>query len=159
MRCWTKPRPAEMVSHVSPMGAMRLSAYPLARYDSVSLGLKVPADISRLRHKQARRSIQSRYQFRRRAIPLLLVRLACRPRTSGAASRGEYGSLNRRVSLGLEGWWDVTDDQFDTPYIEDYLRLASLEDEKRDLLWKFYARREDYLPAAKALHDLATRSR
>ncbi|WVF70035.1 hypothetical protein IAT40_004822 [Kwoniella sp. CBS 6097] len=48
--------------------------------------------------------------------------------------------------------------EFDTPYIEQYLKLTinNVED-RRDLLWKFYARREDYLPAAEALSSLATR--
>ncbi|WWD22088.1 hypothetical protein CI109_106577 [Kwoniella shandongensis] len=48
--------------------------------------------------------------------------------------------------------------EFDTPYIERYLQLTSndLED-RRDLLWKFYARRHDFLPAAQALSTLATR--
>ncbi|WRT64996.1 uncharacterized protein IL334_001937 [Kwoniella shivajii] len=48
--------------------------------------------------------------------------------------------------------------EFDTPYIEQYLKLTinNVED-RRDLLWKFYARREDYLPAAEALSNLATR--
>ncbi|KAK8846777.1 hypothetical protein IAR55_005865 [Kwoniella newhampshirensis] len=48
--------------------------------------------------------------------------------------------------------------EFDTPYIERYLQLTSndLED-RRDLLWKFYARRHDFLPAARALSVLATR--
>jgi nuclear pore complex protein Nup155 len=32
-------------------------------------------------------------------------------------------------------------------------------EERRDLLWKFYARREEYLLAAKALFDLETRPR
>lgn len=49
--------------------------------------------------------------------------------------------------------------QFDTPYIESYLRVTAAHDsqEHKDLLWKYYARREEYLPAARALHDLATR--
>nr|XP_018265732.1 nuclear pore complex protein Nup155 [Kwoniella dejecticola CBS 10117]OBR87890.1 nuclear pore complex protein Nup155 [Kwoniella dejecticola CBS 10117] len=48
--------------------------------------------------------------------------------------------------------------EFDTPYIEQYLKLTinNVED-RRDLLWKFYARREDFLPAAEALSSLATR--
>ncbi|KIR29674.1 nuclear pore complex protein Nup155 [Cryptococcus deuterogattii LA55] len=48
--------------------------------------------------------------------------------------------------------------EFDTPFIEDYLKITinNVED-RRDLLWKFYARREQYLPAAEALAKLATR--
>ncbi|WVR04455.1 hypothetical protein IAU60_001458 [Kwoniella sp. DSM 27419] len=48
--------------------------------------------------------------------------------------------------------------EFDTPYIEEYLkRTVNDVEDRRDLLWKFYARREDYLPAAEALANLATR--
>ncbi|KAK4686014.1 hypothetical protein P7C73_g4121, partial [Tremellales sp. Uapishka_1] len=48
--------------------------------------------------------------------------------------------------------------EFDTPFIERYLQLTSSDlEDRRDLLWKFYARREDFLPAAKALAELATR--
>ncbi|KAL7424377.1 hypothetical protein Q5752_000059 [Cryptotrichosporon argae] len=48
--------------------------------------------------------------------------------------------------------------EFDTPYIERYLQLttSSVED-RRDLLWKYYARREEYMAAARALVDLAVR--
>ncbi|TYJ54289.1 hypothetical protein B9479_005048 [Cryptococcus floricola] len=49
--------------------------------------------------------------------------------------------------------------EFDTPYIEKYLKITiSNVADRRDLLWKFYARREQYLPAAEALSELATRS-
>lgn len=48
--------------------------------------------------------------------------------------------------------------EFDTPFIERYLQLTSSNvPERRDLLWKYYSRREEYLQAAKALADLATR--
>lgn len=48
--------------------------------------------------------------------------------------------------------------QFDTPYIEKYLRITSSGvEERRDLLWKYYARREEYLAASKVLFELATR--
>ncbi|WVQ84070.1 hypothetical protein IAT38_006215 [Cryptococcus sp. DSM 104549] len=48
--------------------------------------------------------------------------------------------------------------EFDTPYIEQYLKLTTNDrEDRRDLLWKYYARREMFLPAAVALHDLATR--
>ncbi|EIW68747.1 hypothetical protein TREMEDRAFT_63207 [Tremella mesenterica DSM 1558] len=48
--------------------------------------------------------------------------------------------------------------EFDTPYIEEYLRTTSSDlEDRRDLLWKFYARREEWLSAAHALHNLATR--
>lgn len=49
--------------------------------------------------------------------------------------------------------------QFDTPYIETYLQITASHEgqEHKDLLWKYYARREEYLPAARALNDLATR--
>jgi nuclear pore complex protein Nup155 len=50
--------------------------------------------------------------------------------------------------------------QFDTPYIEKYLQITSSGvEERRDLLWKYYARREEYLAASKALFELATRHR
>ena len=46
--------------------------------------------------------------------------------------------------------------EFDTPFIEKYLHETfSTVPERRDLLWKFYARREEYLSAAKALQSLA----
>lgn len=46
--------------------------------------------------------------------------------------------------------------EFATPFIETYLRQTfSTVPERRDLLWKFYARREEYLKAAKALQELA----
>jgi nuclear pore complex protein Nup155 len=53
----------------------------------------------------------------------------------------------------------VADLEFDTPYIEEYLRITAADEgqEHKDLLWKYYARREEYLPAARALNDLATR--
>ncbi|WOO79208.1 putative nucleoporin [Vanrija pseudolonga] len=48
--------------------------------------------------------------------------------------------------------------EFDTPFIERYLQITeSNVPERRDLLWKYYARREEFLKASKALHDLATR--
>nr|XP_019008734.1 nuclear pore complex protein Nup155 [Kwoniella pini CBS 10737]OCF47515.1 nuclear pore complex protein Nup155 [Kwoniella pini CBS 10737] len=48
--------------------------------------------------------------------------------------------------------------EFDTPYIEKYLKLTVNDvEDRRDLLWKFYARREEYLAAAEALSSLATR--
>ena len=50
--------------------------------------------------------------------------------------------------------------QFDTPFIEGYLKMTcNDEEERRDLLWKFYGRREEFLLAARALFDLATRQR
>jgi nuclear pore complex protein Nup155 len=58
----------------------------------------------------------------------------------------------------INDWTPADDAQFDTPFIETYLQLtASNVPDRRDLLWKYYARREDYLPAAKALADLALR--
>lgn len=45
---------------------------------------------------------------------------------------------------------------YDTPYIESYLRdTGSGIVECRDLLWKFYQRRDEYMHAAHALNDLA----
>jgi nuclear pore complex protein Nup155 len=53
----------------------------------------------------------------------------------------------------------VADGQYETPYVESYLQeTASDAENSRDLLWKFYARKEEYLSAAKALEQLATRS-
>ncbi|KLT44819.1 nucleoporin-domain-containing protein [Cutaneotrichosporon oleaginosum] len=47
---------------------------------------------------------------------------------------------------------------FETPFIESYLRATTSNvPGRRDLLWKYYARREEYLPAAKALADMASR--
>lgn len=47
---------------------------------------------------------------------------------------------------------------FETPFIERYLQLTTSNvPGRRDLLWKYYARREEYLPAAKALADMASR--
>lgn len=46
----------------------------------------------------------------------------------------------------------------ETPFIERYLQqTTSNVPGRRDLLWKYYARREEYLPAAKSLSDLSTR--
>lgn len=50
--------------------------------------------------------------------------------------------------------------KFDTEYVEIYLqRTNSDEPEHRDLLWKYYQRKEEYMKAAHALVDLATRER
>lgn len=47
--------------------------------------------------------------------------------------------------------------QYDTPFLEEYLqKTKSVVPGRRDLLWRFYARREDYLNAAKTLSELAT---
>ncbi|BEJ12146.1 hypothetical protein CspHIS471_0206060 [Cutaneotrichosporon sp. HIS471] len=47
---------------------------------------------------------------------------------------------------------------FETPFIETYLRATTSNvPGRRDLLWKYYARREEFLPAAKALADMASR--
>ena len=48
--------------------------------------------------------------------------------------------------------------EFDTPFIKAYLKRTTNDvEERRDLLWKHYARWEDYMSAARALYDLATR--
>nr|ODO01102.1 hypothetical protein L204_01827 [Cryptococcus depauperatus CBS 7855] len=48
--------------------------------------------------------------------------------------------------------------QFDTPYIENYLKLNTNNNEdRRDLLWKFFVRRQWYQPATEALYKLAVR--
>jgi len=52
------------------------------------------------------------------------------------------------------------DHQLRTPYIEAYLQEASRQAaEKRDLLWKFYARKGRYFRAAQELAALAELSR
>ncbi|ORX34408.1 Non-repetitive/WGA-negative nucleoporin C-terminal-domain-containing protein [Kockovaella imperatae] len=48
--------------------------------------------------------------------------------------------------------------EYATPFIEKYLQETSSDiEDRRDLLWKFYARSGEYLLAAKALHELAVR--
>lgn len=95
-------------------------------------------------------------------------RAQLKPANNAVRNRDEaYGlalqSDDELFHFYLYDWISVLDraDQLldmETPFIERYLQQTTSNVRgRRDLLWKYYARREEYLLAAKALSDLAMR--